>query len=297
MSALVWSVESVFLALWALALASVNPNPLHTFLARSHALLAGFTLMVQLFISARLLAMGHAVSEAFVCAVSALFVVYLVVLFDSRNYADPLLFSYFVHSDFLPLDACVGIGWFAAALISALGMALSDRERPSRLMFHQFGFHMLIVPPSFLVFWLYSATDSTILFGARVTYAIYCVVLLAIWVVFIVLQAVGESLLTYANWPDGDPRRIVMWVLRLVGQWACVLIAVSALFIVRTGTQTALVWTLIGIGIVNAVDWIWMLDWILTGGGDAGEQQDGSPSNTFGARLDPAALALHIKEF
>jgi hypothetical protein len=40
-----------------------------------------------------------------------------------------------------------------------------------------------------------------------------------------------------------------------------------------------------------------MLDWILTGGGDAGEQQDGEPSNTFGARLDPAALALHIKEF
>ena len=306
MSALVWSVESVFLALWALALTSIKPNPFHTFLARSHTILAGFTLFVQLFISARLLSMGHAVSEAFACAVSALFVVYLVVLLDPRNYSDPLLFSYSVSTDFLPLDACVGIGWFAAALISALGMSLSERGRPSRLMFHQCGYHMLIVPPSFLVFWLYNydapitsepVSQSVVLFGTRVAHVIYCVVLLGIWVVFIVLQAVGESIPMYANWPDNDPRRILMWVLRLVGQWACVLIAASALFSVRTGAQTALLWMLISIGIVNALDWIWILEWVLGSPNNSEQQESSLPPTEFRSRLDPAALALHIKEF
>jgi hypothetical protein len=119
-------------------------------------------------------------------------------------------------------------------------------------------------------------------------------VLLAIWVVFIVLQAVGESIPLYAHWPDNDPRRILMWALRLIGQWACVLVAVSALFSVRTGAQTELLWTLVGIGIVNAVDWIWVLEWIL---GSPNTEQQESPPTDFRARLDPAALALHIKEF
>jgi hypothetical protein len=205
MSALVWSVESVVIGLWALVFVQFVSNPLHTFVARTQLIIAGATLLMQLINTARVLPAVHAISEAYVSAVSGLFIAYLMVLLDPDNYSNPKLFSMGVFGGFLPIDACVALGWFSAALISGIGMALSERGRPSKLMFHHFGYHMLIVPPSFLVFWLYNYDGAStaeplsqavqfLYSGARITHFVYTLLLICIWGVFIVLQATGELL-------------------------------------------------------------------------------------------------------
>jgi len=307
MSALIWAVESVVIGLWALVLSSFNPNPFHTFIARCHVLIAGFTLALQLLVSARMLPIGHSVSEAFVCAVFSLFTLYLTVLLDSRNYSDTHLFSLPVLGGFLPLDGCIGIGWFGASIISALGMALCERGRPAKLMLHHFGYHMLIVPPSFLVFWLYNYDAKTVepvsqsikLFnqGAIVSHFVYAMVLMSIWIVFIVLQATGECIQFGAEWPSTTTitvRYVVSTVVKTLGRAACILIPLSALFSVRSNSQVILIWVLIAIGLANSFDWLQILDWIL------GKTNEAPP--TLESRFqyttiqDPAALNLHFKE-
>ena len=144
-SVLVWSIESVLLGLWALVLSSYS-TPFHVFIARSHVLISSFTLLLHLFIKARDLVVGSAVSQAFVCAVSSLFLSYVSMMvfyamgpFDKSgskvNYfsvdgLDDVSVSrskYFKLPlvGLLTLDACVGLAWFVAAFISSLGMAFS----------------------------------------------------------------------------------------------------------------------------------------------------------------------------
>ena len=280
MSALIWSVESVLIGLWGLVFVSFGSNPLHTFIARTHVLISGATLLLQLINSARVLSIGHAISEAFVCAVSGLFLMYLMVLLDAGNYSNPKLFSMGVINDLIPADACICLAWFCVAFISGIGMALSERGRPSKLMFHHFGYHMLIVPPSVLVFWLYnydaaasepvSQAIQYLYSGARITHFIYTIILICIWGVFIVLQATGECLQFEAEWPsfskmnaNGGLRYGLSVNLKLSGRLACVLIPLSAAFTARTNTQVILAWVLVGIGGVNAFDWMEVLDRIL----------------------------------
>ena len=306
MSALVWAVESVILGLWALVLTSFTSNPFHTFLATSHLIISGFTLITQLYNSARVLTIGHGISESFICAVSSLFLVYLMVILDSKNYTNPKLFSMQVFGGFLPIDACIGIAWFCAAIISAIGMALSERGRVCTLMFHHFGYHMLIVPPSFLIFWLYNYDGTTaepvsqgisyLYHGVRITHYIYTFVLIGIWGVFVVLQATGELLQFDSEWPDfvrmsanGGLRYVLSVFLKLAGRAACVLIPVSAAFSARTGAQAILAWTLAGIGVANSFDWVDFLDRILQG---RRVQQQPSSFETPRPSFDPAALSL-----
>ena len=308
MSTLTWSVESVVIGLWALVLSSFDPNPFHTFVTRCHILISGITLAFHLLASARMLPIGHSVSEAFVCAVFSLFTIYLIVLLDSRNYSDPKLFSLPVLGGFLPLDGCIGIGWFGASIISALGMALSEAGRPSKLMFHHFGYHMLIVPPSFLVFWLYNynatttepVSESIRLFnqGAAVSHFAYAIVLICIWGFFIVLQATGECIYFSAEWPSMEAittRYVISTIFKTTGRAACILIPLSALFSVSTNSQLILIWVLIGIGIANSFDWLQIVDWIL------GKRYQPAPVALdskfhYSAIQDPAALALHFKD-
>jgi hypothetical protein len=311
MSALVWSVESVVLGLWALVF-SLYSNPFHSFVAYSHVLISGFTLIAHLFAAARDLPIRHAISDAFVCAVCSLFVVYLMAIFDVSN---PLLFSMSVLGDFLPLDACIGLAWFSAALVSALGMALSERGRRCTLMFHHFGYHMLIVPPSFLVFWLYnydgaaaepvSGAIAYLYRGIRITHFLYTMVLVGIWGAFVVLQATGECLRFEAEWPDfermsanGGLRYALSVLLKLAGRAACVLIPISAAFTAKTSQQVILAWVLTGIGAVNALDWLKPLDYLLLGRRNTPAPLEDSESRSLGVRfrapsnLDPAAVAL-----
>lgn len=306
---LTWSVESVILGMWALALASVNPNPFHTFVARCHLILSGFTLVAQLIVSARVLPVAHAISEAFACAVFGLLAMYLTVLLDSKNYSDPRLFSFSVLGQFVPLDGCVGIGWFCTAIISVLGMALSERGRPTKLMLHPFGYHMLIVPPSFLVFWLYNynatATDpvsQTMHMFAVAGHFVYALVLIGLWGVFILLQATGE----WIQWPNtaNDERITLRYVtamaIKIMGSAACIVIPVSALFSVRTNAQAILFWVFIGVGVANTYDWLQIVDWVFRKTSSSSHQEFVAPlqpSDGITSRMDPAALMLHFKEF
>lgn len=321
MSALVWSVESVILGLWALVfVTTVSSSPFHSFIVRSYLIVAGATLCLQLYASARALAIGHAVSEAFVCFVTGLLLVYLMALLDPRNHTDPNLFSLPLLDDLLPLDACVGLAWFCAALISAIGMALSERGRVCTLMFHHFGYHILIVPPSILVFWLYNydaVADEPVAqgiayfyHGARVTHFVYTLVLIGIWSVFVALQATGECLQFEAEWPasfgemtaNGGLRYALSVLLKLTGRAACVLIPISAALTARSNAQVLLAWALTGIGGVNAFDWLRVVDALVSGRRQQPQQDE--PSAMLGVssrfslsqpqRTDPAALPLMV---
>lgn len=305
MSILTWSVESAVLGLWALALSSINPNPFHTFIARAHVFISAFTLAVQLLASARLLPIHYAVAEAFVCTVFSLFLMYLVVLFDSQNYTNNALFSFPVIDRFIPLDGCICVGWFCASIISALGMSLSERGRATNLMFHRFGYHMLIVPPSFLALWLYnynannadpiSHTTTILNQGVAVSRFAYTMVLIGIWGVYIVLQATGECILFGAEWPATTQitwRYVLSAIVKFLGRAACILIPVSALFSVRTAAQIILFWVLIGIGVLNAYDWLQPLNWMFG---------TYTLPQTFTSKFesktaDPAAVTLHFKD-
>ena len=276
---IVWSVESVVLGLWALALAAVSPSVLHTFMARSHLILSSFTLAAQLFASSRQLpGLGHAIAEAFVCSVWALLAMYLVVLLDSGNYGDTRLFSMPAFAG-LPVDGWVGLGWFVAATASALGMGLGS-GRPSRLMFNHFGYHMMIVAPSFLILWLYSSSSAV------------TITLVGVWVVFIVLQATGQAIASNGSW---TALHILSAALKITGRIACIVIPVVALLSVRTDPQVVLMWVLLVIGIVNAFDWMSVLEWALNERPKQSGTQDLVAQMV--ARPDPAALALHIKGF
>ena len=109
-------------------------------------LVSSFTLVLHLFIKARDLVVGSAVSQAFVCAVSSLFLSYVSMLVfyamgpydksgSKANYfnVDGLDSVSVSRSKYfkLPLvglftlDACIGLAWFVAAFISSLGMAFS----------------------------------------------------------------------------------------------------------------------------------------------------------------------------
>lgn len=316
MSALVWSVESVLIGLWALVLVQFGSSPFHNFIARTHLLISGATLLIQLINSSRALPAAHAISEAHVCAVSGLFLMYAVVLLDPDTYTDPKLFSMGVLGGFLPLDACVGLGWFSAAFVSAIGMALSERGRPSKLMFHHFGYHMLIVPPSILVFWLYNydgkadepLSQAILLFykGARITHFFYTVVLIGIWGVFIVLQATGEFLQFEMEWPsfsqmnaNGGLRYALSIVLKLAGRFACILIPLSATFTANTAAQVILTWALVAIGGLNAFDWLHVVDRFLSTRRPIADNRPLEsnllipPNRTL---FDPAALPLRATE-
>lgn len=188
-SVLIWSVESVLLGLWALVLSSYS-TPLHVFIARSHVLIASLTLVLHLYIKSRDLVVGSAVAQAFVCAVTALFLVYFVIVFGVDTKTDTRYFN-MPSVGILTLDACVGLGWFAAALISSLGMAFSftrktleqseDKAHTTSLMLHSHGFHLVAVAPCLVLAFL-SGYEWTQLLGGLVAWFVYvCSLLLLIF--------------------------------------------------------------------------------------------------------------------
>ena len=77
-----------------------------------------------------------------------------------------------------------------------MGWSVGEGGLPSSLRLYHFGYHMLIVPPSVLMFWLYnydgtSTTEPlslTVQFlrqGERITHFIYTMLLVGIWGAFI----------------------------------------------------------------------------------------------------------------
>jgi len=262
MSALVWATESTILGLWALVY-SLYSNPFHAFIARSHVLISGLTLILHLTATARNLPIDQAISEAFVCAVSSLLLMYVIVLLDPSKYS-----AFFTMStiELIPLDGCIGLAWFAAVFVSALGMALCERGRKSSLMFHHFGYHMLVVPPSFLILWLYDydgsvkePISSAIGMIQSSAHQVFFAILSILWGLFIFLQATGEGINQFEHgWSCAD-----IWVytfpsqlFKFLGRTLPVLIAFSATVASQTTSQTILSWVLMGIAAANSLDFI-----------------------------------------
>ena len=212
-SVMVWSVESVILGLWALVLASYS-TPLHTFVARCHVLISAFTTVLHLYVKARNLVVGSAVSQAFVCAVSALFLGYLAVLFASDSQSNPLYFSAPSVGP-ITLDACAGLAWFAVAFINSIGMALSSIERVQNkkneantaattatttttkrttttfLMFHPYGFHLVAVLPSLVLIYVSGFTRiSAMVIDLSTLDSLYIIICIVTWIVYIICSMI-----------------------------------------------------------------------------------------------------------
>ena len=299
MSALVWSVESAIIGAWALVF-SFYSTPFIAFIARCHSLIAGFTLILQLVSTARDLPIGHAISEAFVCAVTALLLVFVAAVLDRDNHAR---FFSMPSAGLFPMDAAICAAWFCAAFVSAMGMALSGvgraipqdsdsyyygddgqtkkSRRKASLMFHQYGYHMSIVLPASLILWLYnydaSNTNEPVRKGIRfvsnnavtVTHMVLFLVYAGIWGCFVLVHAAGEGLLSMGRqWPSswsemgtGERVRYISSVmLKWIGHSGCVLIPLSAVFVSKTYAQAILAWVLVGVAGVYAIDLLSLVD-------------------------------------
>ena len=270
MSALVWATESTVLGLWALVY-SLYSNPFHAFIARSHVLISAFTLLLHLAAAARNLPIEHAISEAFVCVVSSLLLIYVTVLLDPSKYS--VLFTMST-IEFIPLDGIIGLAWFTAVFVSALGMALCEKGRRSSLMFHHFGYHMLVVPPSFLILWLYDYDGSikepistAIGLIQSSAHQVFFVVLSILWGLFVFLQAAGEGINQFEHgWSCAD-----IWVytfpsqlFKFLGRALPILISFSASVAAHTMSQAVLAWVLMGIAAANSLDFIDFGGWAYT---------------------------------
>jgi hypothetical protein len=279
MSALVWSVESAVLGAWGLAF-SFHSSPFHAFIARSHSMIAGVNLVLQLIATARGLDIAHATSEAFVCAVTALLLVYVAALLDTTNHRR--LFS-MPPAGVLPLDAVFGAAWFCAAMVSATGMALSGvRHQRAALMFHQYGYHVSVVLPSLLMLWLYNYdADNTndpvhksisgMTGKISITHTLLFTVYVCIWAWFVAAQFLGEGYLAprkqRSAWNDMSCGASVAYVsvagLKFMGRCGCMLIPLSAAFSARTSAQSIMAWTLTGVAGAYAVDLLSNIEWLL----------------------------------
>lgn len=282
MSALVWSVESAILGVWALV-CSLYSTPFHAFIARSHCMIAGFNLVLQVISTARGLEISHAVSEAFVCATTALLLVYISSILDTANHQR--LFS-MPSAGILPLDAAIGIAWFCAALTSAVGMALSgvkQNQQRAALMFHQYGYHISIVLPSLLMLWLYNYdatnSDDPVYKGIKlarnnsvtITHTLIFTMYACIWGWFVLAQFLGEGLSTaggrWLAWQDMTCGTSVAYVtavvLKFLGRCGCVLIPLSATFVTRTYAQTMTAWVLVGVAGAYAIDLLGTVEFLL----------------------------------
>ena len=308
MSSLVWAVESAVLGAWALVLSSYS-TPFHVFIARSHSLIAGFTLILQLISTARDLPVGHAISEAFVCAVTSLLLVYVATLLDTANHTRFFSMS---SAGLLPMDAVIGLAWFCAAFTSALGMALSavgKEGKKASLMFHQYGYHMSIVLPSLLMLWLYNynARDEFVSKGIKamgnfnVTHTVLFITYSGIWGWFIVAQFIGEGLFTMgkewpSSWSEMSYESIAAYIaasaVKFLGRGGCVLIPLSAVFVANTFAQTIMGWAMVGVAGAYAVDLMGMFDNVV--GKREKNEDTGQPAmeGEFIGFNDPAAVVM-----
>jgi hypothetical protein len=284
MSALVWSVESVLLGVWALLL-SLNSTSFHSFIACSHVVIAGITLILQLIAAARDLPIKHAVSESFACAVTALALVYTAAILDTDNH--PRFFSMSSAGGMLPIDAVIGIAWFCAAVTSATGMALSgvkqSQDQRAALMFHQYGYHMSVVLPSLFMLWLYNydaknksepvykGIQFVVNNDITITHTILFIVYTGLWGWFVVTQFLGEGFLTmgseWPSWKNISSGTLMLYmiasILKFLGRCGCVLIPLSAALTAHTFAQTVMAWSLTGIAAIYATDIMSVVDHIV----------------------------------
>ena len=290
---LIWSTESAVLGLWAIALAAYA-SAFHSFVAYSHALLSCLTLAVHLVAVAQNFPIQDVISDAFVCAVSALVLTYVVALSDSNNYTT--LFTYPILGGFLPLDGCVGLAWCTAAEVSAIGMALSVKGRRTPLMLHHCGYHISVVLPAYMVLWVDNYSGALLL-------ALTCT-----WVLFVAFEIAGQVLT-----PDNVEWSATLFgqnvnynlfqSLKLFGRLGPMIISIfgAAAASGRSSSQAALMWLLAAVAIWNTFDWFELIQHLIKISRPAAhqlEQANSQPTAPPGHLLqnppsDPAAVPLH----
>ncbi len=311
MGALVWATEGSLLAGWAVVFSLYTDNAFHKFISLSYAFISALTLVLQLVSAAQAMpVLGHAASESLVCTVSALLLIYIIALMDSSNYST--LFSMPI-TTLIPLDALIGLGWFSAVTVSALGMALSERGRKTPLMFHHFGYHMLTVLPSMVILWLYDyggdknePVSMVLRLVHSTAHSLFFIILAALWGLFIFLQIAGEGINQLGDpWPrsirqiNGDfvLYRLIPAVLKFLGRMFPVLIPVSAAMVASTTPMSILAWTLAGIAAANVFDFIDLFRWLVQGGPVSEQEEEPSAPLTAVLRTsDPAAIPVRWRD-
>jgi hypothetical protein len=253
-SALIWSVESVLLGLWALVLSSFS-TPLHCFVARCHVLISVCTMVLHLFVVSRGFVVGSAVSQAFVCAVSALFLTYLFAVLATG--ADPRLFK-MPSVGLLQLDAVIGLSWFAVAVLSGLGMALSfvtkDRGAPQSgktfLMLHPCGVHLLVIFPCWAVIRTARSDYSGLLFSLA---WVLCVGNMAVELSGTDFPSLALRMKEKAS-PLFGGVLVFLACTTYLFRFSAVAVSTSALFLFDINTQQrALVFCLVGVAVISSL--------------------------------------------
>lgn len=257
-SALIWSIESVVLGLWALVFAQYS-TPLHVFIARSHVLISSFTALLHLVIISRDLVVGSAVSQAFLCAVSALFLVYMAaILTVDADGKPPAVYFTMPSVGLLTLDAVIGLAWFCMAMLSGLGMALSFvkpatgdiKAKKTLLMFNRYGVHLVVVFPCLVL------VPSTLVYFSVI-----------VWLIHLVYMAVtvGGVDITSIVLKQGEDFQSMRWyqmalfgvlyVFHMIFRFASIFILLMVLFIVRLNPyQLILLFCLFGVAGATSLD-------------------------------------------
>ena len=263
-SPLIWSVESVSLGLWALSFAAYS-TPLHVFIARSHVLISSFTMVLHLVVVARDLVVGSAVSQSFLCAVSALFLTYVsAVLVPGVDTVEPKFFK-LPSVGLLRLDAVIGLAWFTVAMLSGLGMALSHirkepgmkRARMTLLMFHSYGVHLLVIFPCIAIIHASSSFSVTLLLDI-------CAIVWLVYVVYMTVTLFGvdiTSIVLGKNTTFQSLRWyqmvlfVLFYVLHIIFRFAPIAISLAVLLFVDLRFQPrVLVLCLLGVAVLTSLD-------------------------------------------
>ena len=275
-SVIVWSVESVLLGLWALLFSSYS-TPLHVFVALSHFYISLVTLILHLYVKARGLVIGSAVSQAFVCAVTTLFITYVSALVSDRSGSEPKFFK-MPSVGLLTLDACIGLAWFIAALISSLGMAFSfssgeskstDERKPGvkmSLMFHLYGFHLVVIFPCLAILYGAGFSSDEFQFVLEVVLGGVC---LFSWVVYVAALFMrifaGDVSHEYSKFSELPlSNKVYLVVSQILTRFCLIVVTLITLFAFSmTSGQSIIILCLLGLSAAFSLDLLYVPYYLL----------------------------------
>jgi hypothetical protein len=281
MANLVWAVEAVLLGVWGFVVSLSYSTRFHQFISFTQLIISSITLFFHALIASRAPTRAFAVSQAYACAVAAIGLMYVVVLMDTDYY--DVAFGSATLLGSLPLGAEIGLAWLVLLIFGAVGMCVQDvnNNQKTALMMHPYGYHMVISLQCLMLI----ATKQSML---------SIVGLCILWALYLVLQFVSRcfysSVYAYKDTPL-DPVKAknlfsriwhsvtypicrIQTVEEITAEEIISLLADSAsegVFIMvvaitmisATGSQGILCIVLLTIAVLQQVNWLYFVDWIL----------------------------------
>jgi hypothetical protein len=222
-------------------------------------------MVLHLVVVARDWEVGSAVSQAFLCAVSALFLTYISAVLASGVDTIELKFFKLPSVGMLRLDAVIGLAWFTVAMLSGLGMALSHirkepgmkRARMTLLMFHSYGVHLLVIFPCIAIIHTASSFSVTLLLdicvGVWLVYVVYMTVtLFGVDITSIVLR---KNTTFQSLWWYQKVLFVLFYVLHIIFRFAPIAISLAVILFVDMRFQPRiLVFCLLGVAVLTSLD-------------------------------------------